>query len=117
MTFRYRKYQVYQEALEFHSLIVRITRTFPLDFDYLKKQVRRSSLSVMLNIAEGSGKNSDKDFRRYIGISLGSANETMSACEVGLKEKIINQQDFETIELRAMNIINQLGGFWKSLKN
>lgn len=75
---RYRNFKVYQDAKEFHKLVVKLTAKFPRDFDYLVKQTRRSSLSVILNIAEGSAKNSDKDFNRYLGNSLGSINETLA---------------------------------------
>ena len=86
MAFRYRSLRVYQEAIAFHRLIVKRTKQFPREFEYLKNQVRRSSLSVVLNIAEGSAKNSDKDFNRYLVISLGSINESMAGCEVALIE-------------------------------
>lgn len=116
MAFRFRKFRVYQEAVELHRYIVRITRRFPKDFDYLKNQIRRSSLSIVLNIAEGSAKNSDKDFNRYINNSLGSVNETMAGCEVSYKEQLISQSEFQQAEKQALNITNQLGGFSKKLK-
>ena len=108
--------RVYQEAIDFHRLIVRLTKKFPHEFDYLKNQVRRSSLSVALNIAEGSAKNSDKDFNRYIAISLGSINESMASCEVAFKEALISKEDFDVAEKAAENLTNQLGSFSKKLK-
>ena len=115
MAFRFRKFRVYQEAIEFHRYIVKITKSFPKDFDYLTKQLRRASLSVVLNIAEGSAKNSDKDFRRYIGNSLGSLNETIAGCEVALVENLISAKDFNLCETLALNLTNQLGSFSKKL--
>ena len=115
MAFRFRKFRVYQEAIEFHRLIVRMTKSFSKDFDYLIKQLRRASLSVALNIAEGSAKNSDKDFRRYIGNSLGSLNEAIAGCEVALVENLINQKDFSNLEKSADNLVNQLGSLSKTL--
>jgi four helix bundle protein len=117
MTLRYRNFKVYQDAIELHQLIVKITKEFPKEFDYLKNQIRRAALSVILNIAEGSAKNSDKDFNRYLGNSLGSIDETMAGCEVALKENLISQEIFNKIEKKAVNIGNQLGGFSKRLKN
>ena len=117
MAFRFRKFRVYQEAIEFHRCIVKLTKNFLLDFDYLRKQLRRASLSVVLNIAEGSAKNSDKDFRRYIGNSLGSLNEAIAGCEVALVEKLVSASDFELAEKMAENLINQLGSFSKRLKS
>ncbi len=96
-------------------MVVKITKSFPKDFDYLVKQLRRASLSVVLNIAEGSAKNSDKDFRRYIGNSLGSLNEAVAGCEVALVENLISQKDFDFVENLAEKLINQLGSFSKRL--
>jgi len=64
--FRFTKLQVYNEAKFLHRRIVFVTKNWPADFYYLKGQVRRSSLSSVLNVAEGLGKNSDKEFNRYI---------------------------------------------------
>ena len=115
MAFRFRKFRVYHEAIEFHRFVVKLTKSFPVEFDYLRKQLRRASLSVVLNIAEGSAKNSDKDFRRYIGNSLGSLNEAIAGCEVALIEKLISANDFNSVEKMAENLINQLGSFSKKL--
>ena len=114
--FRYRNLRVYQEAIQFHRLMVLLTKKFPHEFEYLRNQVRRSSLSVALNVAEGSAKNSDKDFNRYIGISLGSINESMASCEVALVESLLSKSEFEKAEQAAEKLTNQLGSFSKKLK-
>jgi len=115
MAFRYRKFRIYQEAIEFHRLIVILTKKFSKEYEYLRNQIRRSSLSVVLNIAEGSAKNSDKDFRRYLKISIGSINESMAGCEVALLEKLINKEEFLKVERMAENLTNQIGSFIKKL--
>ena len=117
MSLRYRKFKVYQGAIDFHRLIIKNTKQFPREFDYLRNQIRRAALSIILNIAEGSAKSSDKDFNRYLGNSLGSVDEAVAGCEVALKENLIFQKNFEDIEKRAINISSQLGGFSKILKN
>ncbi len=116
MPFRFRKFPVYEEAIEFHRLVIRITREFPREFDYLKLQMRRAALSVILNIAEGSAKGSDKDFNRFLSISLGSLDETIAGSEVSLREGLITKDTFDLLENKALNISNQLSGFSKLLK-
>ena len=71
---------------------------------------------MILNIAEGSAKNSDKDFNRYIGNSLGSINESMAGCEVALGEQLITKQEFDAAEKAAEDLTNQLGSFSQKLK-
>ena len=114
---RYKNFKVYQDAKEFHKLVVKLTAKFPKEFDYLVRQVRRSSLSVILNIAEGSAKNSDKDFNRYLLNSLGSINETLAGFEITTDFKLVSAQEFNAIEKMAIDIANQLGGFSKKLKS
>ena len=50
---------------------------FGRDFD-LRSQIRRSSTSIMANIAEGQGRRTDKDFANFLNMSLGSVSETKS---------------------------------------
>ncbi len=71
---------------------------------------------MILNIAEGSAKNSDKDFNRYIGNSLGSINESMAGCEVALGEQLITKQEFGAAEKAGEDLTNQLGSFSQKLK-
>jgi four helix bundle protein len=78
--------------------------------------MRRSSLSICLNIAEGSAKRSDKDFNRYIEIALGSINETVAAIDLCFGEKLLTKEKFDQHLKQAENITRQLGGFSRSLK-
>ena len=116
MAFRYRSLRVYQNAIELHKTVVGLTKKFPRDFDYLVKQMRRASLSVVLNIAEGSAKSSDKDFRRYLGNALGSINELVAGADVSLQEKLVTLAEFQALEKAAEYVTNQLGSFSKRLK-
>src|SRR3989338_7283176 len=116
MAFRFRKLNVYQNSLALHREVVRLTKKFPQEFDYLRKQMRRASLSVVLNIAEGSAKNSDKDYRRYLGNALGSVNELIAGGEVALLENLISTSEFQLLEKNAEYVTNQLDGFSKRLK-
>ena len=117
MTFRFRNFKVYQDAIIAYKFIILITKKFPRDFDHLVDQIRRASLSVILNIAEGSAKNSDKDFNRYLGNSLGSVNEVAAGLEVAVQLDLITKEEFDKgISLYEV-LANQLGGFSKKLKS
>ena len=117
MAFRFRSLRVYQNSIDLHKEVVRLTKRFPVDFDYLRKQMRRASLSVALNIAEGSAKSSDRDYRRYIGNALGSINELVAGADVALSERLISPSEFQSLEKRAEHVTNQLGSFSKRLKS
>ena len=116
MAFRFLNFRVYQEAKLLHGKIVFLTKNFPAEFYYLKEQMRRSSLSVVLSIAEDSAKTSDRDFNRYLEIGMGSGNETAATLDVSLGEGLISENDYnEAIEM-CERVIKQLGGFSKKLK-
>jgi four helix bundle protein len=117
MAFRFLKFKVYQDAKNLHRKVVFLTKNCPREFLYLKDQLRRSSLYIVLSIAEGSAKSSDKDFNRFIGIALGSANETGAGLDVSFEEGLITKADFENTMTMCREVIDQLGGFSKKLKS
>ena len=115
MVFRFRKFKIYQEAKKLHIEIIKITRKIPRDYEYISNQIRRSSLSPILNIAEGSAKRLDKDFNRYLENAMGSVNETMAILEILLELGFFTLKEFEKFEQSYGDLVNQLGGFSKKL--
>jgi len=69
------KLDVYQCALRFAALVFQILQNMPRGHAELSDQLRRATLSIPLNIAEGAGKPSDKDRSRFNAIARGSAME------------------------------------------
>lgn len=114
-TFRFLDFQVYKEATLFYKEIVAITRTFPREYWELGDQMRRSALSICLNIAEGSAKRSDKDFNRFIENALGSVNEAVSGLNISFYETLISEQVFQSLLEQGESITRQLGGFSRKL--
>jgi len=116
-TFRFLEFPVYIQAKSFNSEIYQITESFPRNYWGLCDQLRRSALSVCLNIAEGSAKRSDKDFNRFIENALGSISETVAGLDICCKEKLISQVEFEKLVSNADSIAKQLGGFSRKLRS
>lgn len=72
----FRKYTVWELGHKVTKEIYKLTATFPDSEKFgLISQMRRASSSVPANIAEGCGRNSDKEFRRFLFIANGSATE------------------------------------------
>lgn len=115
--FRFLDFKVYKDAKKFYNQVIELTNKIPRKFDYLVLQLRRSALSVILNIAEGSAKKSDKDFNRYIENSLGSINESVACLEIILEHKLIAGEKFKELFLQTEEIAKQLGGLSKKLKS
>lgn len=95
---RFEDIQAWQKARILTKRIYEITKEgdFAKDFD-LRSQIRRSSISIMANIAEGQGRRSDKEFANFLNISLGSVAETKSHTYVALDLKYLNQTDFDEL--------------------
>ncbi|MCX7778942.1 MAG: four helix bundle protein [Patescibacteria group bacterium] len=117
MSFRFKKFPVYKDIREFIKLIFIITSKFPQIYQYdLGSQIRRATISILLNLAEGSGRNSDKEFNRFLLISIGSIDEVVAALDIALDNNLITQNSYSQIVEKAESIKNQLGGFSKKLK-
>lgn len=110
-------FPMYQEAKVLYREIVMLSKKFPREYWELGDQMRRSSLSVCLNIAEGSAKKSDKDFNRYLENALGSINETAAALDISCSEGLITDDVFQTKLLASEKIAKQLGGLSRKLKS
>jgi four helix bundle protein len=72
----YEDLEVYQQSYELYIEIYKATLNLPRYETYeIVNQLRRAALSIVLNIAEGYGKQSVADFKRFLSISIGSCNE------------------------------------------
>lgn len=90
---------VYQKAFEFVKLIYAITKKFPKEETFgLTSQLRRVSVSVIENIAEGRGKSTDADFLRFLFISKGSLNECQCYIELAEALGFITKEQRQSIE-------------------
>lgn len=99
MTFkRFEDIQAWQKARQITQLVYRATNenAFSKDFG-LRDQIRRASVSIMANIAEGQARRSDKDFANFLNIARSSAAEVQSHLYVALDQQYIIQKDFDEI--------------------
>ena len=72
----YKNLKVWQKAVELAAAMYKETRGFPKEETYgLTQQIRRSAVSVGSNIAEGSGRSTDKEFKYFLNVSYGSLCE------------------------------------------
>ena len=95
---RFEDVLAWQKARQVTKSVYDITKSgeFAKDFG-LRDQIRRASVSIMANIAEGFARRSDKDFAHFLNISRSSAAEVQSHLYVSLDQRYISQTDFEEI--------------------
>lgn len=80
----FKQLKAWQEAMDMIEQVYRESARFPAAERYgLQSQIRRAAVSVAANIAEGTGKGSDRELVRYLRIARGSASEVECLCLVG----------------------------------
>lgn len=98
MSYRFEQLEVWKLARQFVHVMYIVTKEFPDDEKYgLTNQLRRAAVSIMLNIAEGSDRKSDKEFVRFLRISYTSLLEVISGCYIAIDQKYISKERFDFI--------------------
>jgi four helix bundle protein len=116
--FRFREWQVYKDSQSFFLAIMNVVQKLPKEFRYdLGSQLVRSAFSIVLNIAEGGGKESDKELNRFLEIALGSLYETVAGIDTLLVAGLIDTKGQRQLNQSAESIGKQLGGFKKDLRS
>ena len=116
--FRFKEWNVYKEAKQLFIDIIGIVNKLPKEYKYsIGDQIIRAGLSIILNIAEGSGKDSDKELNRYFNIAVGSINETFAVVDIMKDLNFITEKEFEKVSKLCVGVSKQLGGFKKTLRS
>ena len=102
--------------MNFVEHIYKITNKFPTSEMYgLTNQLRRAALSIPLNIAEGSGSGSDKEFCRFLSISLRSSYEVVCGVEVAKRLNYCSREETESLLKQCDELSAMITGLKKSL--
>ena len=108
--------EAWQKARELTKQIYALSNDgqFARDFG-LRDQIRRASVSIMSNIAEGFERGGDVEFRRFLIIAKGSAGEVKAQLYVALDAGLIDKSIFDSLYKMTNEIGNLIGGFIKYL--
>jgi four helix bundle protein len=114
---RFEDLEVWKAARQLVNKTYTITRgrRFAADLA-LADQMRRASVSVMSNTAEGFERGSDAEFARFLYMAKGSCGELRSHLYVALDQTILDQGEFDVTSELAQSVSRQLSGFIKYLK-
>lgn len=112
--FSFEGLEVYQAARLLVRDIYRLQQKFPKTEIYaLGDQIRRSASSVTSNIAEGSGRNSNKEKVHFIEIAYGSLMEAFSQLQIAQDLGYLTEQDIDTIRPQFISVAKMLSGLKK----
>ena len=108
----YNKLEVWVEARKLTNLVYEFSKGFPKDEIYgLTNQMRRCSVSIPSNIAEGCGRQTAKDTINFLHISRGSLYELETQCYVALDQKYIDENNFNVVFNQMQSCKKLLNGF------
>ena len=108
----------WQKSRVFNKKIYLVTEnsTFKKDFDFVR-QIRRASLSISSNIAEGFKRNTDKEFVYFLYVAKASAGEVRSQLYLAFDLEYIIKEEFEMLLSSVTEISKLLSGFIKYLES
>lgn len=108
--------EVWRLSFKFALKIYKITAGFPSDEKYaLSSQLKRSASSISANIADGKGRESDKEFKRFLYIARGSLEESKSHLLLAQQLNYIDDENFNKVEKLSEEVGLKLNGLIKSL--
>ncbi len=119
MKFGYEDLDVWNKAVEFAVEVIGVVENISTDRKHyrLLEQIESSSASISMNIAEGKGRFSKKEFVQHLYISRGSLYETMTLLEIFRRKKWISDGYYSRLEARAKEIVSMLKGLINSISN
>jgi four helix bundle protein len=112
MQFAYKQLEVWQRAVEFAVAVIDTVEMIATDRKHyrLLEQIEASSTSVAMNIAEGKGRYSKKEFMHFLYIARGSLYETMTLIEIFTRKGWIEKNDQKLLEQEGLELSSMLKG-------
>ena len=114
----FRELKVWEKSHHLVLSIYNVTSGFPKEEAFgLTSQIRRASVSVPANIAEGCGKTGDNEFTRYLYIAMGSASELEYELLLAHDLKYLDDKNYEILTTELIEIRKMLNGLIQRIKS
>lgn len=112
----FKKLLIWQKAMEIIAASYKMAGEFPVEEKYgLRSQVTRSSVSIAANVAEGSSRESQREYKHYIEIALGSCFELETHCLVAIKLGLVDEEHLSQLLKMLEEEEKMLTAFIKTL--
>ena len=113
----YKDLKVWNKAMDLTTMVYDALKTFPPKEEYgLSSQMRRSSVSIPSNIAEGYGRNSTLDYCRFLQIALGSAYELETQVELALRLDYVDNDSANKLATQLTEVGRMLNSLINKIK-
>lgn len=108
----YKNLNVWQKSIKLVVLVYQLTKEFPSSEMYgITSQMRRCAISIPSNIAEGSKRKTNKDFKHFVSIAFGSGAELETQIEICKQLKLGKNENYLEIDsllLEVMKMLNSM---------
>ena len=113
----FRQLKVWEKSHQLALAVYKATKEFPKEELYgLTSQIRRSSMSIPTNIAEGCGGNTDKEFARFLQIAMGSASETEYQLILARDLNFLPNDSYEQLHNEVEEVKRMLASLLKTIR-
>ena len=113
----FKKLKVYDKAIDLGCEVRKMLKKYPRDEMFaLSQQFRRAVDSIALNIAEGSGNSSNKEFSRFLDYSIRSTYECICCLDISMKNEFITTTQHATMFTQTDEVIAMLIGLQKKIQ-
>jgi len=114
--FDFERLEVYKKGIDFVRKIFKLTESLQRNYQYsLGDQLKRSALSIVNNIAEGSGKISKKEKALFYRVSINSARECIPMLTIIKEDKLQSIYNLDELREQCIHICNMLGKLIQSI--
>ena len=113
----FRELKIWQRSIDLAESIYKLTERFPREERYgLSSQIQRSAVSIPSNIAEGAGRATNKQFKFFLEMAMGSCNEVQTQLELSGRFRYVEKDVLQTVSDEALQIYKMILSFYNSLK-
>lgn len=114
----YRELKIWQRSMDFVVRIYEISAEFPKEEKYgLTAQIRSCAVSIPSNISEGAGRGTNKQLKRFLEFSMGSANEVQTQIELACRVKYLKKDIADSLIDEALQIYKMILAFYNTLND
>ena len=114
----HKKLDVWQAAMKSTTMIYKLTNKFPEEEKFgLVSQMRRASISIPCNIAEGAARQGKKEFKNFLSMAQGSLSELDTQLELSILLGYLTTEDLREVWDQLLRIDKMLSGLIRSLTN
>jgi len=113
----HKELKVWQKGIELVKSVYEVTQSFPANEQFgLVSQMRRAAVSIPSNIAEGCGRNSDKELTHFLYVALGSASELETQIIISQELNFLGNEKSEQLQSLILEIIKMTSSLIKTIR-